>query len=78
MESNWRTNVWRLNFDPLIFRLIARLPPTIGINAYIGDENPGAALGNIYFALPTILPFQVAQFNRVAPHFPYGMPVDPD
>lgn len=77
-ESNWRSNVWKFNFDPLFVELTARcVEPSIFFGLYMTySAAPGHA--SFYTASPVTLPvFQANRFVGGA-HFPFGIAVDPD
>lgn len=77
-ESNWRSNIWEQNLDPLFFRLAARVSEgsiwdiTHIVNGLFGNE----AL--FFITSPATLP--IGPFIRfiTQPHFPYGVSVLPD
>lgn len=78
MESNWRNNVWILNFDPLLVRLVARVNEgSIWDLTYMvnGLDNDNASF---YFASPVTLPTFVSVRDVGGGHFPYDVEVLPD
>ena len=78
MESNWRANYWRLNFNPSPFVMVARLvPPDPFPGAYIVQTlTTGQPV--MVTASPTTLPVFIGFTIRMTPNFPYGHPVEPD
>lgn len=77
-ESNWRTNVWVLNFPPELVKMVSRVTAGTYVNLYVIKGSTFTFAAPMFFASPTTLPVHNVDAVKLAPNFPYGYPVDPD
>lgn len=80
MESKWRLEPWKLGVEGMGARLMTRV---FGVDFYRLTDFPGPpGFAVIWTGNPLdpeyCLKFGVALWPKSAPHFPYGLPVDPD
>jgi hypothetical protein len=80
LESNWRRNVFELGWQDGPYGLIARLPGVFFNFAIASHLVPDGFYTPLHFvsSLGTWVAGPVVAIPSTAPHFPYGVSVNPD